>query len=43
VVPGAVYDTEDLDALRRVVGADGPFATATIGGREYVIIATPYG
>ena len=42
VAPGAVYDTDDLDAVRSAVGADGPFTTATIGGREYVLIATPY-
>jgi hypothetical protein len=42
VASGAVYDTRDLDAVRDAVGADGPFTTATISGREYVLIATPY-
>lgn len=42
VASGAVYDTDDLDAVRGAVGADGPFTTATISGREYVLIATPY-
>jgi len=36
-----VYD-EDLSTIFRVVGGDGAWQTAVIGGRQYALIATPH-
>lgn len=38
----ALVDDDDLDRLVEAVGADGPFRTLEIGGRDYVLVATPY-
>lgn len=37
-----VWDSE-YESLLGVYEPDGPYATATIDGREYVIYATPHG
>lgn len=39
---GALQDDDGLSEVAFGVGADGHFETTTIGGREYVIVATPY-
>jgi hypothetical protein len=33
---------DDFSALHAAFGADGPFNTLTIAGREYVVFASPY-
>ena len=33
---------ETFAAVHSAVGADGPWETLSIGGREYVLIGTPY-
>lgn len=48
VVPGAdpqrsFVDDESISLIHDAVAADGPWATIEIGGREYVLVATPAG
>ena len=33
---------DDLSAIHAAVGADGPWETCRIAGREYVLVASPY-
>ena len=46
VVPGAgpqqtFAGDEDVAVIHEAVGGDGPWRTTVIGGREYVLVATP--
>jgi len=38
----AALGEEDLSQIAAGVGADGPFQTVTIRGREYALVMTPY-
>ena len=38
----ALYGEDDLSQIAAGVGADGPFETVTIRGREYALVMTPH-
>ncbi|HEY1292853.1 MAG TPA: hypothetical protein VGJ60_07240 [Chloroflexota bacterium] len=40
--PTAIEDDGDFWNLYAAVGADGHFQTVEIGGREYILVASPY-
>ena len=42
-VQEAVINDEDLGRIHGALGNDGPWMTVDIAGRDYVIIADPYG